>query len=54
MEKYSIEIETSLGWINYHMIMRPGLEKAMEVLAELSLQHPGSRLRIVRWTGEPL
>lgn len=52
MEKFAIEIETVIGWINYHVIMRPGKERAMAVLSELREKHPSARFRVVRWTGE--
>ena len=51
MEKFTIEIETSAGWIMYHSLMRPGEAKAREVLQELQMQHPESKFRIVKWTG---
>lgn len=52
MEKYSIEIETDAGWVNYHSILRPGEEKAKEVLAELQVKYPNANFRIVKWLGE--
>jgi len=52
MEKFSIEIETSAGWVNYHSILRPGQEKAREVCAELKNKFPTSHFRIVKWNGE--
>ena len=54
MEKYSIEIETSGGWVNYHHIMRPGESKAREVLKELQEQYPEANFRIVKWTGSAI
>lgn len=51
MEKYAIEIETTVGWVNYHHIMRPGEPKAREVLKELQEQYPEANFRIVMWTG---
>lgn len=54
MEKFSIEIETSLGWVNYHSIMRPGEEKALSVLKELQDQYPTAKFRVVKWTGEAI
>jgi hypothetical protein len=52
MEKFAIEIETVIGWLNYHVILRPGKERAMAVLSELREKHPEARFRIVRWLGE--
>ena len=52
MEKFSIEIETPAGWVNYHTILRPGGEKAQSFLKELQEQMPNANLRIVRWLGE--
>lgn len=52
MEKYTIEVETSIGWIQYHSIMRPGKEKAESVLKELQDKFPKAKFRIVRWVGE--
>ena len=52
MEKFSVEIETDAGWVTFHSIMRPGLEKARSVLEELISQHPTAKFRLVRWTGE--
>ena len=54
MEKFSIEIETSVGWVNYHSILRPGREKAESVLKELQGQFPNANFRIVKWTGTVL
>ena len=51
MEKYSIEIETRAGWVAYHQIMRPGMEKAQEVLKELQEKFPEANFRIVKWEG---
>ena len=52
MEKFAIEIETVIGWVNYHVIMRPGIKRAMAVLSELREKHPEAKFRIVRWLGE--
>ena len=52
MEKFAIEIETVIGWVNYHVILRPGRERAMAVLLELREKHPKGRFRVVRWVGE--
>ena len=54
MEKFTIEIETSAGWIMLHSIMRPGQERALNILKELREKYPQSRLRVVKWTGTPL
>ena len=54
MEKFAIEIETSIGWVNYHFIMRPGEERAKAILAELKEKHPTANFRVVKWTGEAL
>ncbi len=54
MEKFAIEIETVIGWVNYHVIMRPGKERAVAVLLELKEKHPQAKFRIVRWMGEPV
>jgi hypothetical protein len=51
MEKFSIEIETSAGWVMYHSVMRAGEERAKAVLAELRQSFPASNFRIVRWNG---
>jgi hypothetical protein len=51
MEKYTIEIETSAGWVLYHSILRPGKEKAASVLLELREQHPESTFRAIKWDG---
>ena len=51
MEKYCIEIETVVGWINYHQIMREGENRAKDVLEELRLKFPNANFRIVKWTG---
>ncbi len=51
MEKFSIEIETKIGWVNYHNIMRPGEERAQSVLEELRDKFPEASFRIVKWTG---
>jgi hypothetical protein len=52
MEKYSIEIETHAGWVTYHFIMRPGEERARDVLKELQDKFPSANFRAVKWTGE--
>jgi hypothetical protein len=52
MEKYAIEIETSIGWVQYHSIMRPGEERARVILQELQEKFPDSKFRIVKWTGQ--
>jgi hypothetical protein len=54
VEKFAIEIETAIGWVNYHVILRPGQERATAVLAELREKHPAARFRLVRWFGEPV
>ena len=51
MEKFTIEIETTAGWVMYHSIMRDGEERAKSVLVELQKKHAQSTFRIVRWTG---
>jgi hypothetical protein len=52
MEKYSIEIETTAGWVQYHTIMRTGEDRAQAILQELRGQFPESEFRVVRWKGE--
>ena len=52
MKEFAIEIETAIGWVNYHVILRAGRERALAVLAELKEKHPNARFRIVRWHGE--
>jgi len=54
MEKFAIEIETSVGWTNYHIIMRPGEERAKVILQELREKFPQANFRVVKWTGEVL
>jgi hypothetical protein len=54
MDKYTVEIKTSIGWTLYHSIMRPGEEKAREVLKELQEKFPEAEFRIVRWIGQEL
>jgi hypothetical protein len=54
LEKFAIEIETVIGWMNYHVILRPGKERAMAVLLELREKHPQAKFRIVRWIGEAI
>jgi hypothetical protein len=54
MEKFTIEIESSAGWITFHSIMRPGEERALTILKDLREKHPQSNLRVVRWLGTPL
>lgn len=54
MEKFTIEIETSAGWVMFHSIMRPGLERALAIIKELREKYPQSNLRVVRWMGTPL
>jgi hypothetical protein len=51
MEKFTIEIETSAGWVMFHSIMRPGEERARAILKELREKYSQSKLRIVRWIG---
>lgn len=54
MEKFAIEIETPIGWTQYHSIMRPGEERARVILAELRDKFPEGKFRIVKWSGEAL
>ena len=54
MEKFTIEIETSAGWITFHSIMRPGEDRARAILKELREKYPQSNLRVVKWIGTPL
>ena len=54
MEKFTIEIETSVGWIMLHSIMRPGEERALTILKELREKYPQSNLRVVKWIGTPV
>jgi hypothetical protein len=53
-EKYAIEIETSIGWVQYHSIMRPGEERARVILQELQEKFPDAKFRIVKWMGQPI
>lgn len=53
MEKFTIEIETSAGWVMLHSIMRPGEERALAILKELREKNPQSKLRVVKWIGTP-
>jgi hypothetical protein len=52
MEKFAIEIETLVGWVNYHFIMRPGEQRAKEILKELQDKYPNAKFRVVKWIGE--
>ena len=52
VEKFAIEIQTVIGWVNYHVILRPGKERATAILAELKEKHPQAKFRVIRWTGE--
>jgi hypothetical protein len=54
MEKFTIEIETSAGWVMLHTIMRPGEERALTILKELREKYPQSNLRVVKWMGTPI
>jgi hypothetical protein len=54
MEKFTIEIETSVGWVMLHSIMRPGEERALNILKELCEKFPQSSLRAVKWIGTPV
>ena len=54
MEKFAIEIETEIGWVNYHYIMRPGQERAQTILAELKEKYPKANFRIVKWSGSAI
>lgn len=54
MEKYTIEIETEIGWVYYHSIMRPGEERARVILKELQEKFPAAKFRIVRWAGQEI
>jgi len=54
MEKFTIEIETSAGWVMFHSIMRPGQERALTILKELREKYPQSNLRVVKWIGTPV
>lgn len=52
MEKFAIEIETNIGWVQYHSIMRPGKDRAESVVQELREKFPAAKFRIIKWTGE--
>ena len=54
MEKFTIEIETSAGWVMLHSIMRPGEDRALNILKELREKYPQSNLRVVKWIGTPV
>ena len=54
MEKFTIEIEASAGWVMLHSIMRPGEERALTILKELREKYPQSNLRVVKWIGTPI
>jgi hypothetical protein len=54
MEKFTIEIETSAGWVMLHSIMRPGKDRALNILKELREKFPQSNLLVVKWTGTPI
>jgi len=54
MEKFTIEIETTAGWVQYHTIMRSGKERAQAVLQELREKFPQSEFRVVEWNGTAL
>ena len=54
MEKYTIEIKTEAGWVQYHSIMRAGEEKAREIIKELSEKFPTAKFRVVRWSGQEI
>jgi hypothetical protein len=54
MEKYTIEIETQIGWVHYHSIMRAGEERAQSILKELREKFPDAKFRIVRWEGKEI
>lgn len=51
MERFAVEIKTSIGWVTYHSIMRPGEDRARVILAELREKYPNGEFRIVRWAG---
>ncbi len=51
MEKFNIEIETNIGWVSYHQIMRPGEERAREIMKELQEKFPDANFRIIKWSG---
>ncbi len=53
-EKYAIEIDTPAGWVIYHYIMRPGKERAMDILKELQEKYPNANFRVVRLIGKPI
>lgn len=54
MEKFTVENETSAGWVMLHSIMRPGEERALAILKELREKYPQSNLRVVKWIGTPI
>ena len=54
MERFTIEIDTQIGWATYHSIMRPGEERARVVLKELQEEFPEATFRAVKWLGFPL
>jgi len=54
MEKFTIEIETSIGWVMFHSIRRPGQDCALTILKELREKYPQSNLRFVKWIGTPV
>lgn len=52
MEKYTIEIETPIGWSTYHVLMQAEREEGFKVLAELRDKFPNANFRLVHWKGE--
>jgi len=54
MEKFTIEIETSAGWVMFHSIMRPSEDRALTILKELREKYSQSNLRVVKWIGTPI
>jgi len=54
MEKFTIEIKTSAGWVMFHSIMRLGEDRALTILKELREKYPKSNLRVVKWIGTPV
>jgi hypothetical protein len=48
MERFTTEIESPIGWVTYHSIMRPGEERARSILDELHHSSRMARLRAVK------
>jgi len=54
MEKFTIEVQTNIGWITYHSILRQGQEKAVSIVEELRSKFPKATFRVVKWVGHAI